>query len=301
MKTFSPRPRDIERRWYVLDADGAVLGRLASQVATILRGKHKPIYAPHADTGDHVIVVNAKGVRVTGGKETKKIYYRHSGYPGGLRRIGYEGLLAERPAVAVEKAIGGMLPKTRLGRQMLNKLAVYEGPEHPHQAQKPVALGLGQFPRWEGLPKPAPGQPKEPRPAGRTAPSGPAPRSGAEEGEDRRSTSRRAPARAKAATRRGAGASKSEPAGRGRASKAPAATTSRAKSASTGGSKAASTRGSKAATAKESKAAASTGGSRASTGETKAAPERKKASNDATTTSEAPKPKRATRRAKKES
>jgi large subunit ribosomal protein L13 len=301
MKTFSPRPRDIERRWYVLDADGAVLGRLASQVATILRGKHKPIYAPHADAGDHVIVVNARGVRVTGGKEAKKIYYRHSGYPGGLRRIGYEGLLAERPAVAVEKAIGGMLPKTRLGRQMLNKLAVYDGPEHPHQAQKPVPLGLGQFPRWEGLPKPALAQPKESRLDGRTASSGPARRPRPESGEDRPSASRRVPARAKAATRRGTDASKGELAGRGRPAKAPAATTSRAKNASTGGSKAASSGGAKAATTKESKAAASPGGSRASTGESKAASERKKASKDATTKSEAPKAKRATRRAKKES
>jgi large subunit ribosomal protein L13 len=156
MKTFSPRPRDIERHWYVVDADGAVLGRLASHVATILRGKHKPIYAPHADTGDHVIVVNAKGIRLSGGKEREKVYYRHSGYPGGLRQIGYETLLSSRPALAVEKAIVGMLPKTRLGRQMLKKLSVYEGAEHPHQAQKPVALGPGEFPRWEGLPKPKP-------------------------------------------------------------------------------------------------------------------------------------------------
>ena len=142
MKTFSPRPRDIERRWYVVDADGVVLGRLATHVASILRGKHKPIYAPHADTGDHVIVVNARGIRVTGGKEFEKVYYRHSGYPGGLRRIGYEGLLAERPALAVERAIVGMLPKNRLGRQMLRKLSVYEGAEHPHQAQKPVPMEL---------------------------------------------------------------------------------------------------------------------------------------------------------------
>jgi large subunit ribosomal protein L13 len=173
MKTFSPRPRDIERGWYVVDADGAVLGRLASHVAGILRGKHKPIYAPHADTGDHVIVVNAKGIRVTGGKEFEKIYYRHSGYPGGLRRIGYEGLLAERPALAVEKAIGGMLPKNRLGRQMLKKLSVYEGPEHPHHAQKPVALGPGEFPRWGGLPKPALPKPAASKPAPAGAKAGP--------------------------------------------------------------------------------------------------------------------------------
>src|SRR5438034_971358 len=155
-KTFSPKPRDIERNWYVVDADGAVLGRLASEVAKVLRGKHKPIFAPHADTGDHVIVVNARGVRLTAGKEQRKVWYRHSGYPGGLREIGYERLLAERPATAVEKAIRGMLPKNRLGRQMFKKLAVYEGSEHPHKAQRPVPLGLGQIPPWEGLPVPKP-------------------------------------------------------------------------------------------------------------------------------------------------
>jgi len=173
MKTFSPKPRDIERRWYVVDADGAVLGRLASEVAKILRGKHKPIFAPHADTGDHVIVVNAKGVRLTGGKEAEKMYYHHSGYPGGLRALNYTRLMSERPARAVEKAIKGMLPKNRLGRQLATKLAVYEGPEHPHQAQKPVPLGLGEIPKWEGLPEPAPKPapaPKkvEPKAKGRT-------------------------------------------------------------------------------------------------------------------------------------
>ncbi len=162
LKTFSPKPRDIERRWYVVDANGAVLGRLASEIAKVLRGKHKPIFAPHADTGDHVIVVNASGVRLTAGKEDKKIYYRHSGYPGGLREIGYARLLADRPVVAVEKAVRGMLPKNRLGRQMFKKLAVYEGPEHPHSAQKPAPLGIGEVPKWEGLPKPvAPKPPSE--------------------------------------------------------------------------------------------------------------------------------------------
>ncbi len=159
-KTFSPRARDIERAWYVVDADGAVLGRLASEVAKILRGKHKPIFAPHADTGDHVIVINAKGVRLTGGKEEKKIYYRHSGYPGGLTETNYTRLLAERPVLAVEKAIRGMLPKNRLGRAMFKKLSVYPGDEHTHQAQKPVPLALGEVPRWTGLPKPAPATPK---------------------------------------------------------------------------------------------------------------------------------------------
>jgi large subunit ribosomal protein L13 len=160
VKTYSPRPRDIERRWYVVDADGAVLGRLASEVAKILRGKHKPIFAPHMDTGDHVIVVNARGVRVTGGKEEKKVYVRHSGYPGGLNRIAFSRMLSKR---VVEKAITGMLPKNRLGRQMARKLAVYEGSEHPHQAQKPVSLSLGEIPKWEGLPKPQ--RPAEPAPA----------------------------------------------------------------------------------------------------------------------------------------
>jgi len=216
MKTFSPRPRDIERRWYVVDADGVVLGRLATHVASILRGKHKPIYAPHADTGDHVIVVNAKGIRVTGGKEFEKIYYRHSGYPGGLRRIGYEGLLAERPALAVEKAIGGMLPKNRLGRQMLTKLSVYEGAEHPHQAQKPVALGHGEYPRWEGLPKPAPAPaaPEKSKPSGRRATSGPKSRAkGAESGRASRPR-RAAPAPKGAASRAATGTGKAPATGR---------------------------------------------------------------------------------------
>lgn len=155
MKTYAPKPSDIERRWYVIDASGAVLGRLASEVAQILKGKHKPIYAPHADTGDHVIIVNASGVVLTGGKETKKIAYRHSGYPGGLSETRYDRLLAERPAYAVEKAVRGMLPKNSLGRSMLRKLQVYAGPEHPHEAQKPESLTLGRIPVWNGLPKPA--------------------------------------------------------------------------------------------------------------------------------------------------
>jgi large subunit ribosomal protein L13 len=153
MRTFAPKPRDIERRWYVIDADGQVLGRLASEVAKLLRGKHKPIYAPHADTGDHVIVVNARGVRLTGGKEEKKVYYRHSGYPGGLRAMTYARLLRERPALAVEKAVRGMLPKNRLGRAMFKKLKVYEGPDHPHAAQRPIPLAVGEVPPWEGLPQ----------------------------------------------------------------------------------------------------------------------------------------------------
>jgi large subunit ribosomal protein L13 len=152
MKTYAPKPRDIERRWYVIDAGGAVLGRLSTEVAAILRGKHKPIFAPHMDTGDHVIVVNARGVQLTGGKEEKKVAYRHSGYPGGLSETPYARLLAQKPAYAVEKAVRGMLPKNRLGRAMFRKLQVYEGPEHPHQAQQPRPLKLGEVPAWEGLP-----------------------------------------------------------------------------------------------------------------------------------------------------
>jgi large subunit ribosomal protein L13 len=142
MKTYSPKPEHIEHRWYVLDASGQVLGRLASEAALLLRGKHKPIFAPHMDTGDHVIVVNAKGVQLTGGKEGKKFAYRHSGYPGGLTATSYERLLQQKPHFAVEKAIKGMLPKNRLGRAMAKKLKVYRGAEHPHSAQQPTALAL---------------------------------------------------------------------------------------------------------------------------------------------------------------
>jgi large subunit ribosomal protein L13 len=173
MKTYAPKPRDIERRWYVVDANGVVLGRLASEVAKLLRGKHKPIFAPHVDAGDHVVVVNARGVRLTGSKETKKIAYRHSGYPGGLREIQYERLLATRPVYVVEKAIRGMLPKNRLGRAMAHKLKVYEGPDHPHGAQHPEALSLGEAPRWEGLPKPAEATSPAPETGGAQSATGP--------------------------------------------------------------------------------------------------------------------------------
>ena len=172
MKTYSPKPRDIERRWYVLDASGAVLGRLATEAAAILRGKHKPIFAPHMDTGDHLIVVNAKEVRLTGGKEQKKVAYRHSGYPGGLSETTYDRLLAERPAYAVEKAIKGMLPHNRIGRQMASKLRVYADADHRHEAQKPKPLKLGEVPPWDGLPVRATG-PEEPK-AGRPGPKAPA-------------------------------------------------------------------------------------------------------------------------------
>jgi len=152
MKTYSPKPEHIEHRWYVVDASGVVLGRLASEVATILRGKHKPMYAPHMDTGDHVVVVNADKIELTGNKGEDKYAYRHSGYPGGITAVKYKDLMATRPVAAVEKAVRGMLPKNTLGRQMLKKLHVVPGPEHPHQAQAPVALGLGERPAWDGLP-----------------------------------------------------------------------------------------------------------------------------------------------------
>jgi large subunit ribosomal protein L13 len=171
MKTYAPRPRDIQRRWYVIDANDVVLGRLASEVAAILRGKHKPIYAPHADTGDNVIVVNARGVRLTGGKEAKKIAYRHSGFPGGITGTGYERLLAERPSFVVERAVKGMLPKTPLGRSMIRKLQVYDGAEHPHAAQRPQALTVGEVPPWDGLPA-APAQRPEPAKRPARKPSG---------------------------------------------------------------------------------------------------------------------------------
>jgi large subunit ribosomal protein L13 len=146
MKTYMPKPKDVQRGWYVVDADGAVLGRLASEVARVLRGKHKPTYAPHVDVGDHVVVVNASKVRLTGEKEGKKVYYRHSQYPGGLREVPYGQLAERRPERLVEQAVRGMLPKTRLGRQMLRKLSVYAGPDHPHGAQQPTALRLGEVP-----------------------------------------------------------------------------------------------------------------------------------------------------------
>ena len=162
MKTYSPKPEHIERRWYVVDASGVVLGRLASEVATILRGKHKPIFAPHMDTGDNVIVVNAAKLELTGAKQEKKIAYRHSGYPGGIKGTRYGKLMEDKPAFVVEKAVRGMLPKNRLGREMIKKLHVVPGPEHPHQAQKPVALQIGERPAWEGLPVSKPRVRREP-------------------------------------------------------------------------------------------------------------------------------------------
>ncbi len=142
MRTFSPKPSDIQRAWHVVDADGLVLGRMASEVARVLRGKHKPVYAPHLDTGDHVIVINAAKVVLTADKADKKVVYRHSGYPGGLREQRYGNLLATKPEEVVRRAVKGMLPKGTLGRQMLQKLKVYAGPTHPHAAQRPRPLEL---------------------------------------------------------------------------------------------------------------------------------------------------------------
>ncbi|NOX23985.1 MAG: 50S ribosomal protein L13 [Actinobacteria bacterium] len=146
-KTYSPKPDDIERSWFVVDAEGATLGRLASEIALILRGKNKPIFAPHMDVGDHVIVINADKVVVTGNKEEDKLYFRHSGFPGGLREVSLGQLRATYPQRIIESAVRGMLPKNRLGRQMFKKLKVYAGPEHPHTAQKPQPLELGKVDR----------------------------------------------------------------------------------------------------------------------------------------------------------
>jgi len=142
MKTYSVKQADITRSWWLVDAEGIPLGRLAVEIAKILRGKNKPIYTTNMDVGDYVIVVNADKVVLTGNKLQKKIHYHHSGYPGGLKETPYEVLMRDKPEMAVEKAVRGMLPKNRLGRSMLSKLHVYAGPDHPHQAQKPEKLAL---------------------------------------------------------------------------------------------------------------------------------------------------------------
>lgn len=139
-KTYSPKPGDIEHGWYVVDATDLPLGRLASEVATRLRGKHKPTYAPHVDGGDFIIVINAEKVAVTSGKSQSKIYYRHSGYPGGIKAETFDSLRERRPEAIIERAVKGMLPKNKLGRQMGRKLKVYAGSDHPHAAQKPETL-----------------------------------------------------------------------------------------------------------------------------------------------------------------
>jgi large subunit ribosomal protein L13 len=140
MKTYSAKPAEVERNWFVVDANGRVLGRLASFVASRLKGKHKPIYTPHVDTGDHIIVVNADKVTLTGRKWDDKLYHRHSGYVGGLKSMTAKQLLEKRPEDLVMHAVRGMLPKNTLGRNMLKKLKVYAGPEHPHAAQQPETL-----------------------------------------------------------------------------------------------------------------------------------------------------------------
>ena len=172
MKTYSPKPEHIEHRWYVMDASGQVLGRLASEVAVLLRGKHKAMYAPHMDTGDHVVVINADKIEITGNKGEDKYAYRHSGYPGGIKGVKYKDFMSDRPIAAFEKAVRGMLPKNTLGRQMIKKLHVVPGPEHPHAAQAPVAIEVGERPAWGGLPAkqaPTASTPKAPKAAEKAA------------------------------------------------------------------------------------------------------------------------------------
>ncbi|WP_026530960.1 50S ribosomal protein L13 [Haematomicrobium sanguinis] len=144
MRTYTPKPGDVDRQWHVIDATDVVLGRLASQTATLLRGKHKPTFAPHQDMGDFVIIINAEKVALTGAKLEQKRAYRHSGYPGGLKSVNYAELLEKNPVRAVEKAIKGMLPKNSLAAKQLSKLKVYAGAEHPHQAQNPKTFEISQ-------------------------------------------------------------------------------------------------------------------------------------------------------------
>jgi large subunit ribosomal protein L13 len=155
VRTFSPKADDIQRQWHVIDASDVILGRLASQAAILLRGKHKPIFAPHVDTGDFVVIVNADKVALSGNKLQNKLAYRHSGYPGGLRSVAYSELMDKNPQRAVEKAVKGMLPKNTMGRHMLRKLKVYAGPDHPHQAQQPVPFEITQVDQRAGTSKPA--------------------------------------------------------------------------------------------------------------------------------------------------
>jgi large subunit ribosomal protein L13 len=150
VRTFSPKAGDIQRQWHVIDASDVVLGRLASQVAILLRGKHKPVFAPHVDTGDFVVVVNAEKVALSGNKLQDKRAYRHSGYPGGIHSVSYGELLAKHPERVIEKAVKGMLPKNSLGRNMLRKLKVYAGPDHPHQAQQPTPFTIKQVAQQAG-------------------------------------------------------------------------------------------------------------------------------------------------------
>lgn len=142
MKTYSAKKEDVQRQWVMVDAEEMVLGRLASHIAHVLRGKNKPIFTPHVDTGDFVVVVNAEKIRLTGNKLDSKIYYWHSGYPGGIKSMTARELLEKKPDQLIRKAVKGMLPKNRLGRQMLSKLKVYVGPDHPHQAQQPEKITI---------------------------------------------------------------------------------------------------------------------------------------------------------------
>ncbi|CAN5692012.1 50S ribosomal protein L13 [soil metagenome] len=137
MKSYMARPQEVERKWHVIDAEDKTLGRLASEIARILRGKNKPQYTPHIDTGDFVVVVNADRVKVSGKKADQKLYRRHTGYPGGLREVSYEQMMDRKPTEILRKAVWGMIPKTRLGRRQFKKLKIYAGPEHPHEAQRP--------------------------------------------------------------------------------------------------------------------------------------------------------------------
>ena len=143
MKTYQAKNEELDPKWYLVNAEGKVLGRLSTELAKILRGKNKPTYTPHLDTGDFVIVVNAGKVTLTGKKMKDKIYYHHTGYPGGIKEMNAEKLLARKPTEMIRMAVKGMLPKTSLGRQMLRKLKIYSGPDHPHEAQKPISLELG--------------------------------------------------------------------------------------------------------------------------------------------------------------
>ena len=140
MKTYSAKKEEVRRQWVMVDAEDMVLGRLASQIALVLRGKNKPTFTPHVDTGDFVVVVNAEKIRLTGNKLDDKVYYRHSGYPGGIKSMTAREMLEKKPDQLVRKAVRGMMPKNRLGRQMLNKLKIYVGPDHPHQAQQPEKI-----------------------------------------------------------------------------------------------------------------------------------------------------------------
>jgi large subunit ribosomal protein L13 len=142
MKTYIPKPEETSREWLLVDAEDKILGRLATEIATRLRGKHKPEFTPHLDTGDFVVVVNAEKIAVTGGKQDKKFYYRHTGYPGGIRSTSLRNMLEKKPEEVIFHAVRGMLPKNRLGRKLIKKLKVYAGPEHPHGAQSPKPLEL---------------------------------------------------------------------------------------------------------------------------------------------------------------